>query len=766
MQGQSFSTQVASGLSSPLFFTHAPGETHRAFLLEQGSGGTARVKAIDLTTNTVSTYLTISGIQTGGERGLLGLAFHPDFANNGHLYVNVTAAGQTQIRRYTASGTPSTSTSANASTMHDVLQFNQPFSNHNGGWIGFNPAIQPGDPQYLYIGTGDGGSGGDPLNNSQDITNNWLGKMLRVDIDNDDFPASATRNYAIPSSNPFVGATGDDEIWAYGLRNPFRNSFDSETGDLWIGDVGQNQLEEIDYQPAESAGGENYGWRVKEGTNCYDNSQSGGNPSCSNPTLVEPIYEYSHNGGSFGGFSVTGGYVYRGSVDRFVGDYFFGDYATDHVWSIDPYALDPQASVLNRDSVVSPNTGTISGISSFGEDGNGELYIVSHASDRVHRVDSSARVAQWNGASAVGTQGDGSTWNDPNNWTRNGVVDTGFSNHDTVEFLPGASPNVNLQTARTVSAIQFRGSYELTGPALQVLSGNVTVDAGVTASFSGDLSAETINRSIRKWGQGRFQLNGATQHVAAIEGTFGGNASVNSITVYTGATVAPGSGIGTLNVRQQYDQQAGTHLEIELGGTQPGSTHDQVTLDSSSTATLAGDLDLLTVNGYTLSVRGTVDNFVVIDGGQVSGNFDDITYDGSSLVPFGGVDPNGDFRSHAGDGLFQSIAYSNDKVVFQNYLALPGDADGNGFVDASDFNVWNANKFTSGTDWTTGDFDGSGTTDVSDFILWNQFKFSAASLAIVPEPTPLAMLWSALGMLAMGSRWARRNRGCRAKRSS
>ena len=237
--------RVASGLSRPVYAVAPRGDLNRLFIAEQGSGGTARIKVLDLDSGGVSTFLSITGLSTGGEEGLLGLAFHPDYLTNGHFYVYTTPTGQTRTRiaRYTAQGDPAVSNAADASSFFLILEIAQPFMNQNGGWMDFGPI-----DDYLYVATGDGGSSGDPQNNANDITNELLGKILRIDVDGDDFPADSTRNYAIPSDNPFVGATGDDEIWAYGLRNPWRCSFDRATGDLYIGDVGQNLREEIDLQ--------------------------------------------------------------------------------------------------------------------------------------------------------------------------------------------------------------------------------------------------------------------------------------------------------------------------------------------------------------------------------------------------------------------------------------------------------------------------------------------------------------------------------------
>jgi glucose/arabinose dehydrogenase len=254
--GASFtSTRLVTGLARPVQVVAAPGDTSRIFIVEQRSGSTGRIRIFNLDTNTLnSTAFLSQSVSTSSEQGLLGLAFHPNYAQNGFFYINYTATnGSTTIKRFTVSTNPDV---ANSGSGYTILTISQPYTNHNGGWLAFGP------DGYLYIGTGDGGSGGDPGNRAQDITNQLLGKMLRVDVD-------GGSPYSIPASNPFVGITGDDEIWAYGLRNPWRCSFDSETGDLWMGDVGQNAYEEITFQPASSVGGENYGWRCYEGNNSY-----------------------------------------------------------------------------------------------------------------------------------------------------------------------------------------------------------------------------------------------------------------------------------------------------------------------------------------------------------------------------------------------------------------------------------------------------------------------------------------------------------------
>ncbi len=251
--------RIATGLDRPVFVTAPPGDSERIFIVEQR--GQILVLNLDDDSINPTPFLTLSGLATGNEQGLLGLAFHPDYAATGRFYVNYTeAGGDSVIAEYAVSADPDVALTGETR----LLTFDQPQPNHNGGWIGFGP-----DDGDLYIGTGDGGGANDDdaghtagLGNGQDITDNLLGKILRIDIDVDDFPGDPDRNYGIPATNPFVGVEGDDEIWSYGLRNPYRASFDRETGDLYIGDVGQNAREEVDVQPS-GAGGLNFGWRLR-----------------------------------------------------------------------------------------------------------------------------------------------------------------------------------------------------------------------------------------------------------------------------------------------------------------------------------------------------------------------------------------------------------------------------------------------------------------------------------------------------------------------
>lgn len=345
------SIRLATGLARPVFVTHDGVNQDWIYVVEQRSGSTGRIKILNRETGSViSTFLSVSNVNTGSEQGLLGMCFDPDYENNGYFYVNYTRSNTTYITRYSRSSNPQI---ADASSATVVYSYAQPYSNHNAGWLGFGP------DGYLYISMGDGGSGGDPGNRAQNLDND-LGKMLRIDV--------SSLPYSIPPTNPFTG-TSYAEVWSYGLRNVWRAAFDRETGDLWMADVGQNAWEEIDVQPASSTGGENWGWRCYEGDSSYN---TGGCDSSS--TMVFPIWEYSHGGNPFR-CSVTGGYVYRGSgMPWLSGTYFFADYCSNQIWSLRYDGINV-FDYQERTNELTPNAGSIGAISSFGEDYFGELYI-------------------------------------------------------------------------------------------------------------------------------------------------------------------------------------------------------------------------------------------------------------------------------------------------------------------------------------------------------------------------------------------------------
>jgi glucose/arabinose dehydrogenase len=342
----------ATGLNRPVGIISA-GDS-RLFIVSQ----TGQIVIHDGTRVLPTSFLDIrsvisAGISGESERGLLGLAFHPRFVENGFFFVHYTAVnGDVTVARYSVSSSNPDRADANSGTIVLRIAHSQ-FANHNGGQLQF------GFDGFLYIGVGDGGSGGDPSNRAQDRTQ-LLGKILRIDVD--------TIPYRVPTSNPF-----GNEVWAYGLRNPWRFSFDRVTQDLWIGDVGQNAWEEIDFQPATSIGGENYGWRPMEGRHCFNPSTN-----CQQPGMVLPVLEYSHADRAC---SVTGGYVYRGArFPRMAGMYFYGDYCSGAIWGATRQADGSWSSQILLSTRLA--------ISSFGEDPNGELYVVDLSGTISRLVDS------------------------------------------------------------------------------------------------------------------------------------------------------------------------------------------------------------------------------------------------------------------------------------------------------------------------------------------------------------------------------------------
>lgn len=349
--------QVNAGLVFPLFLTAPPNDALRLFVVEKGG----RIQILDRATGAlIATFLDISNLlpnPLGSEQGLLGLAFDPDYNSNRRFYVSYTdSSGNSVIARYLRSLNNANLAVSTADLM--ILTVAQPFTNHNGGMITF------GADGFLYVGLGDGGSGGDPGNRAQNM-NDLLGKLLRIDINSDDFPDPAT-NYGIPSTNPFVGQVGvRGEIWSLGLRNPWRFSLDRQTGDLYIADVGQGAWEEVNASPATSGAGRgiNYGWRIMEGMHCFSPA------NCSMTGLTLPVVEYDHPTGC----SVTGGYVYRGSViPALQGTYFYGDFCAGFVRS---FRLATNGTATEETSW--PNLGPGGNITSFGEDAAGELYIMT-----------------------------------------------------------------------------------------------------------------------------------------------------------------------------------------------------------------------------------------------------------------------------------------------------------------------------------------------------------------------------------------------------
>jgi glucose/arabinose dehydrogenase len=348
-------THIAGGFESPVHITHAGDNSGRLFVVEQRG----RIQELD---NGI--FLDISDrvrspfSDGGNEEGLLSLAFPPGYGfGKDHFYVYYTRTdGNNQVSRFSLSGDPDI---ADPNSEETIITLDHPtYSNHNGGQLFF------GDDGFLYISTGDGGGGGDPDKNGQD-TNSLLGKLLRIDVE------AGVDPYQIPPSNPFVGEPDHrGEIWSLGLRNPWRFSFDRLTGDLYLGDVGQGSWEEVDFQPAGSLGGTNYGWNIKEGLECYNAA------NCNDQGMTDPVFVYpTHVNGTC---SITGGYVYRGQdYPGLYGSYIYGDYCNGNIWRLNNQAGE-WANQLLLDTSLS--------ISTFGEDENGELYLADISTGDIYQV--------------------------------------------------------------------------------------------------------------------------------------------------------------------------------------------------------------------------------------------------------------------------------------------------------------------------------------------------------------------------------------------
>lgn len=342
---EDFSWQpIVTGLEQPIGLVNANDGSERLFVIERSG----LIRIIQDKTLLPMPYLDIQDQVGDGssEQGLLGLAFHPRYKENGYFFVNYTDLnGNTLIARFQVAGQDPNQ--ADASSEERLLGVAQPYRNHNGGGIVFGP------DGYLYLGLGDGGAANDPEGNAQSLTS-YLGKILRIDVDRGP-------GYSIPAENPYDGSAGLPEIWAYGLRNPWRFSFDRLTGDLFIGDVGQNMWEEINYLPSGSRGGANLGWDYREGKHPFEGQTPEG------LSMIDPVAEYDHSQGC----SVTGGYIYRGqALSSWQGVYFFGDYCTGLVWGL--------INTPDRSWVQKALFETGANITSFGEDENGEIYLVDY----------------------------------------------------------------------------------------------------------------------------------------------------------------------------------------------------------------------------------------------------------------------------------------------------------------------------------------------------------------------------------------------------
>ena len=374
------SAKHIANFSRPVFALTAPGDPDRLYVVRQGGAvnNGALVHIVDLNTGMTNPveFLKLTGEATlFNERGIMGMAFHPDYQNNGLFYVNYTTVDVgDEISTSVIEFSRKTADLADPASARTLMTIIQPDFHHNFGWMGFGP-----NDGYLYMATGDGGTGF--ATNAQDITDNLYGKILRIDpLGNN----SANGQYGIPASNPFVGIIGDDEIWAYGFRNPWRASFDRQTGDLYIGDVGAGNREEVNVQPAAGAGGDNYGWNVREGT--FGSPLAG---------AIDPIYDFEHGAGPLQGNVVIGGYVYRGPIAALQGHYIFADFRFSSIWSMKWDGGDPAMNngtnfteFIDWTDNITLDAGNIDRISSFAEDSQGNLYILSFFTGDIFRIDS------------------------------------------------------------------------------------------------------------------------------------------------------------------------------------------------------------------------------------------------------------------------------------------------------------------------------------------------------------------------------------------
>jgi len=510
-----------SGLSAPVEIAHANDFSGRLFVVEQGG----RIRVIRSGQLLATPFLDLSPgsggpVRTGGEQGLLGLAFHPGHATNGYFYVYYTralqgdsAGNEIVVERYTRlASNPDRADPASARIVLTTPHPQQ--SNHNGGKIAFGP------DGYLYIAIGDGGGGGDPFNVGQSIMD-LRGKILRIDVD-------GPQPYAVPGTNPFAASAAPGvrtEIWAYGLRNPWRFSFDRATGDHFIGDVGQGAREEVNLQPAGTPGGRNYGWRVFEGTICYNPSTN-----CSLPNHTPPILDYPHL--STEGFSITGGYRYRGgSTPGLAGFYVFGDYVTGRIWAAEPGT---------GGSWTKTQVATSGNLSAFGEDENGELYAANLGAGTVVRLTPAAtdppRLAN------LSTRAQTLTGND--------VLIGGF-------IIGGTVAKTVVVRARGPSLAAFGVANPLANPALQLFAGQTPIasndDWGQASNAaaiqsSGFAPTDALESAVLVTLQPGAHTavitgTGGTTGVAIVEVFEVGGASVPLVNISTRSLVATGTDV-------------------------------------------------------------------------------------------------------------------------------------------------------------------------------------------------------------------------------
>jgi Ca2+-binding RTX toxin-like protein len=565
-------TLLANVGSGAVFVTGAPGDDGFVYAVRNQVGDIVR---INTSTGAQSTFLDIptSQFSTGGERGVLGLAFHPDYETNGRFFVFLTnPAGDIEVREYARSaGNPAAADPAPVKTLITIPHAD--FSNHYGGSLAFGP------DGYLYVSVGDGGGSNDPNGNAQN-TNVLLGKILRIDVNDDDFPADPSRNYAIPDGNPFAGATpGAEEIWACGLRNPWRISFDPLTGDLYIADVGQSAREEVNFEGVGGLGGRNYGWDFREGT--LPGPSAPPNPPIA---FTEPVYDYPRDVGH----SITGGYVYRGPAAGLQGAYFFADFVSGRLMTlrmvngIAEDAIDRTAQLVGA---------SLSQISSFGTDNSGNLYAVS-LTGAIHRLDPGTTAAD--GADIInGGAGNDTLFGGMGNDILNGDAD--------VDILHGGAGDDTLSGG--TGADRMHGGA---GNDVYVID-NDSVSDIMDESVAGSDGADTVRSSIS------FNLSDTSRVIGAVEnlvlvgsgnlsGT--GNALDNEITGNAGGNSLSGrSGKDILNGVDGNDVLNGGGGNDTLAG---GGGNDTFTFSNSLGAANIDEILDFSVPADTIRLQNSV----------------------------------------------------------------------------------------------------------------------------------------------------------------
>jgi len=715
--------QIVTGLSLPLFVTASPTDLQDIYVVEK----TGQIKIVDATSGQVvaTPFLDVSSqISTAGECGLLGLAFDPNFATNGFVYVDlVNTSGNTEVRRYHVNpGNPSQVDPASATL---ILTVNQPagLTNHKGGWLGFGP---DGD---LYVALGDGGGAGDPNNNAQN-PDSLLGKMLRIDVSSDAFPADPTKNYAIPPDNPFVGTAGADEIFALGLRNPWRDSFDRGLGTFYIGDVGQNMWEEVDI----GANGANYGWRVFEGPAPFT-------PGTLGPgTLTSPIFSYDHTVGD----AIIGGYVYRGQSDGLQGQYVFGDLSTGKVFTLRFNGSSWVSTEITSEITV--DTGAITNIASFGEDALGNLYVVSldgevfSLTPNVVSNDQADVIDGLGGDDMIfaGAGNDTLSGGDGNDVLNGGVGNdvlsgdagndtlVGGAGFDTAVFSGNRSSYTITRTGVTTTVSGPDGTDTLTSVELLKFADR-SISLVAKNDFNGDFRSDILFQAGAGDPQAGTPLIWTISNTSVISQTVLPNPGASWTIVGTGDFNKDGDADllfrDTTSGSVQIWEMNGTSVAGELALPFPGANWKPLGVGDFNDD---GSADILWRN----TVTGEIDAWFINNGQMVGGTAAGFAASQWQVVGIG--DFNGDGTA---DVLWRNTATGAVESWLMSNGHLIG-GSGVGFVS---------------TAWVpagTGDFNGDGTTDmvwrnvntgeVDDWLMTNGHMSGGAALGFVPSTTTVA----------------------------